>query len=195
LFGALPERCLVLLEDIDAVDAAHSRLVTPRQDDTGSSVKENRSTVSLSALLNAIDGIDSQEGRLLIVTTNHLDLLDEALIRPGRADVKVKFQLTTHDINAQLFFNTFESGAPNDKEKAEEDKKLRKIVEEFANKVPEKEFSPAEIQLFLLANRKSPGMAIQNLHEWMVKVREEKKNPLHRLLVKGVPAAAFTILH
>lgn len=174
LFSALPDRCLVLLEDIDAVDAAHSRLVTPRQDHTSSSVKEGHGKVSLSALLNAIDGIGSQEGRLLIMTTNHVDCLDEALIRAGRVDVKLELGLTTHDINAQLFFNTFESGAPNDEDKAEKDKRLKKMAEEFAKKVPDREFSPAEIQLFLLANRKSPHLAVQNVQDWMATVREEK---------------------
>jgi chaperone BCS1 len=192
LFGALPERCLVLLEDIDAVDATHSRqhrTVTLRQGDTSSFVKENlHGKVSLSALLNTIDGIGSQEGRLLIMTTNHLERLDEALIRPGRVDMKLELGLTTHDINAQLFFNTFERSAPNDKDKAEEDKELKEIAEEFANKVPENEFSPAEIQLFLVANRKSPAMAVHSLQGWIAKVREEKTT-------SSIPSLGMTTLH
>jgi chaperone BCS1 len=36
--------------------------------------------------LNALDGVRSQEGRILIMTTNHKDKLDPALLRPGRAD-------------------------------------------------------------------------------------------------------------
>ena len=46
--------------------------------------------VSFSGLLNALDGVASQEGRIFILTTNHIDRLDDALIRPGRCDVKVK---------------------------------------------------------------------------------------------------------
>jgi len=41
------------------------------------------SGVSLSGLLNAIDGIASAEGRLLFCTTNYLDRIDPALARPG----------------------------------------------------------------------------------------------------------------
>jgi chaperone BCS1 len=37
--------------------------------------------VTLSGLLNALDGVGSQEGRLLIMTTNYIERLDDALIR------------------------------------------------------------------------------------------------------------------
>lgn len=44
----------------------------------------NRGTgVSLSGLLNAIDGIGAAEGRLFFCTTNHLGRIDPALSRPG----------------------------------------------------------------------------------------------------------------
>ena len=45
--------------------------------------------VSFSGLLNAIDGVAAQEGRIFFMTTNHIDKLDPALVRPGRCDVKV----------------------------------------------------------------------------------------------------------
>jgi chaperone BCS1 len=44
------------------------------------------SGVSLSALLNCLDGVGAQEGRILIMTTNHPDKLDAALTRPSRVD-------------------------------------------------------------------------------------------------------------
>lgn len=40
---------------------------------------------SFAALLNALDGVAAQDGRIMIMTTNHADKLDPALIRPGRA--------------------------------------------------------------------------------------------------------------
>jgi len=43
---------------------------------------------SLSGLLNALYGVGSQEGRLLLMTTNYMERLDDALIRPGRVDQK-----------------------------------------------------------------------------------------------------------
>jgi ATP-dependent 26S proteasome regulatory subunit len=44
-------------------------------------------SVTFSGLLNALDGVRSQEGRILMMTTNHREKLDPALLRPGRADM------------------------------------------------------------------------------------------------------------
>ncbi len=46
------------------------------------------SRLTLSGLLNAIDGVTSTEGRILFMTTNYEERLDPALIRPGRVDFK-----------------------------------------------------------------------------------------------------------
>lgn len=44
--------------------------------------------VTFSGLLNCLDGVASTEARILFMTTNYLDRLDPALVRPGRVDVK-----------------------------------------------------------------------------------------------------------
>lgn len=49
-----------------------------------------RPKITLAGLLNAIDGIAAQEGRLMFMTTNNIEALDKALIRPGRVDVSMK---------------------------------------------------------------------------------------------------------
>lgn len=43
--------------------------------------------ITFSTLLNAIDGINEGDGRILIITTNNPENIDPALIRPGRCDV------------------------------------------------------------------------------------------------------------
>lgn len=45
------------------------------------------------------------EGRVLIMTANHIKRLDPALVRPGRADMKVEFQLADNDMIRQRFFS------------------------------------------------------------------------------------------
>jgi hypothetical protein len=47
---------------------------------------------NLSCLLNMLDGIHECSGRIIIMTTNKLDVLDKALIRPGRIDLKLHFK-------------------------------------------------------------------------------------------------------
>jgi chaperone BCS1 len=46
-----------------------------------------QSSVTFSGLLNALDGVASAEERIIFMTTNHVDRLDPALIRPGRVDL------------------------------------------------------------------------------------------------------------
>ena len=48
-----------------------------------------------SGLLNAIDGVISSDGTILFMTTNHLEKLDPALVRPGRCDRKIFFDNAT----------------------------------------------------------------------------------------------------
>ncbi|KAF8149354.1 hypothetical protein B0H34DRAFT_802368 [Crassisporium funariophilum] len=64
-------------------------------------------TLSLSGLLNALDGVAASEGRLLFATTNHLERLDPALSRPGRMDVWVDFKNASRWQAEALFRNFF----------------------------------------------------------------------------------------
>jgi chaperone BCS1 len=66
-------------------------------------------TLSLSGLLNALDGVAAAEGRILFATTNHLERLDPALSRPGRMDVWVEFKHASPWQAEALFKNFFPS--------------------------------------------------------------------------------------
>lgn len=130
LFSKLPEKCIVLLEDIDAVGTSRSRNESP---------DEPAWPGTLSGLLNTIDGVASQEGRVLIMTTNRVEKLDEALVRHGRVDLKAEFPLADAGMTAQVFKYIF---APGGKESGQG---VERLATEFASRVPEREFSPAEI--------------------------------------------------
>jgi hypothetical protein len=79
VFRAVEERTIVLIEDIDCAF---------RQRDGGG---EAAAGVSFSGFLNCIDGVLApHNGRILIMSTNHVDRLDPALIRPGRVDLHVQ---------------------------------------------------------------------------------------------------------
>ena len=51
-----------------------------------------KSDLKLSDLLEAFDGVLEMNGRMLIITTNHLEKLDPALVRPGRVDTSLEFK-------------------------------------------------------------------------------------------------------
>ena len=52
--------------------------------------EDNNEQVTLSFLLNLLDGILETPGRILIMTSNYPDKLDQALIRPGRIDINLE---------------------------------------------------------------------------------------------------------
>lgn len=70
---------------------------------------DKKEGISLSGLLNAIDGVASHEGRVLIMTTNKPEDLDEALIRPGRVDLQVAFTNATQEQARELFERMYEA--------------------------------------------------------------------------------------
>ena len=51
----------------------------------------NGDAITLSFLLNLLDGVLESPGRILVMTSNFPERLDTALIRPGRIDVKIRF--------------------------------------------------------------------------------------------------------
>jgi chaperone BCS1 len=136
LFTELPRRCIVLLEDIDAAglrrpddapDASEDKsntttsgTATPPHKKADSKSKApgatpapgGKSLISLSGLLNTIDGAASHEGRVLIMTTNHPNKLDPALIRPGRIDLQIKFTLATRDQSRDIFTRMYTDSDP-----------------------------------------------------------------------------------
>jgi mitochondrial chaperone BCS1 len=106
LLNSIPSRSIILMEDIDA---AFTRTVTreapidPQVAVSGPPAQSTTSTVTLSGLLNAIDGVQAQQGRLLFATTNKYTALDPALVRPGRLDVHIEFKLATKWQAGELF--------------------------------------------------------------------------------------------
>ena len=72
---------MLLLEDIDVLKAAQDRELDPTAGD-------RQEKVSLSGLLNALDGLATPHGLVVFMTTNHESHLDPALIREGRVDMR-----------------------------------------------------------------------------------------------------------
>ncbi|HLJ85418.1 MAG TPA: AAA family ATPase [Candidatus Angelobacter sp.] len=100
----VPSNSVLLFEDIDCMKASGARPEAPSGDsqnlgtadrqNLGATVaaKENLSTqsgVTLSGLLNVLDGFYAPTGVLFVMTTNHVEKLDAALLRPGRIDYRL----------------------------------------------------------------------------------------------------------
>ncbi|WP_271166198.1 AAA family ATPase [Brevundimonas intermedia] len=77
-----------LIEDIDASDVTHHRQpFSGELRPSDAYGMRDSSGLTLSGILNALDGAVAREGRIMFVTSNHIAHLDEALVRPGRIDV------------------------------------------------------------------------------------------------------------
>ncbi|KAL1591546.1 hypothetical protein SLS60_011794 [Paraconiothyrium brasiliense] len=200
LFDTLPDRCIVLLEDIDSAglkreeepvvveapdaDSKTSKDVTK----TATKADSSSGSISLSALLNAIDGAASHEGHVLIMTTNTPEQLDAALIRPGRVDLQVAFTLATqdqiHETFVRMYSQTSEEQIRGGRRTNSKSRPVSKIADPetleamartFSQQLPADMFSPAEIQGYLLMRKKDPQRALNDLKKWRDEMLESKK--------------------
>lgn len=142
----VPARSLVLFEDIDCHDISKR---VPRE---GAKAGVSSSGVALmqmniGTLLNAIDGINPAEEMLIVMTSNNPDVLDPALVRPGRIDRKIHLGLCTRDHATKLLLKFFPDLVAGD-------------VARFRAAVPDNRHSPADLQeIFITAGDFAAVMA------------------------------------
>lgn len=83
-YARLKAPCIIFLDEIDAIGGA-------RTNESNSSDREVQRT--LMELLNQLDGFSDLDGVKVIMATNRPDILDPALLRPGRLDRKIEISL------------------------------------------------------------------------------------------------------
>ncbi|KAK0185542.1 P-loop containing nucleoside triphosphate hydrolase protein [Armillaria mellea] len=149
--SAVPKHSIFLIEDIDYL--LHNQYIA--YGPYSQPPHRRRSLVTLSGLLNIIDGVGSEEGKLFFATTNYIDRLDAALLRPGRIDRKVPYSLVTREQAEALYMD-------------------------FADQIPSDEFSTAELQGYLLAHKKQPRQAVDDVNTWIEKERQERREKRER---------------
>lgn len=132
LISCIEKGSFIIIEDIDCIFKSRE---SKSNDDVSTAPKG----VTLSGLLNAIDGVASPEGNVLFMTTNYPELLDEALIRPGRIDKRLHFDYATKE-QMERIYKRFYTDTSNDE------------VENFINSF-DNEVSMAQVQQKLLSLR------------------------------------------
>jgi chaperone BCS1 len=89
LFNAVnyaPKGAIIAIEDVDAASGA----VEIRNSET-KVLSKGKTSITLAGLLNVLDGSLTPDGTIFVMTTNHPELIDPALIRPGRCDLREVF--------------------------------------------------------------------------------------------------------
>ncbi|KYN12289.1 PREDICTED: mitochondrial chaperone BCS1 [Trachymyrmex cornetzi] len=151
LLAVAPQQTIILLEDIDAA-------FTSRKDSKEvKAAYDGLNRVTFSGLLNCLDGVASTEARILFMTTNYLDRLDPALVRPGRVDVKEYIGWCSTNQVEQMFLRFYK----------EPGKDSGTLGKEFANNVMsfKKNVSPAQIQGYFMFHKSNPNAVINNVSQ------------------------------
>ncbi|RIB04061.1 P-loop containing nucleoside triphosphate hydrolase protein, partial [Gigaspora rosea] len=85
-FSSVPSNQIIVLEDVDAQSNVLHKRCSDDSQGVSSFKKFSESEISLSNFLGCLDGHVMSEGIILIMTTNHIEHLDPACVRPGRMD-------------------------------------------------------------------------------------------------------------
>jgi chaperone BCS1 len=189
LFSNLPDKCIVLLEDIDSAglgrELSTAELKRMWEDSEGKNgsfrrfAEECTGGLTLSGLLNCIDGPLSKDGRNICLTTNAPDNLDPALVRPGRCDHKVLFGYASHEISTQLFEHLY-TKRPDELVEGEtsvsDDHNIPAMARAFAEAIPpDSMISPAEVQGYLMIHRQDPQAALDGAPAFAAEIIETKR--------------------
>jgi len=112
--------------------------------------KDNKEELTLSFLLNLLDGVLETPNRILVMTSNYPKRLDKALVRPGRIDINIEFGYATHNMIEAMLCHFYT--------KTTKDIKALNISPELDNV-----FTPAEIIAILCNNYRNLDKAILDM--------------------------------
>ena len=107
------DRRLYVVEELDAAGG----LVYQRDSEGpvfGRKTNVIEGELTLADILLVLDGNRESPGRVVIMTANHPELLDEALVRPGRMDVSVAFTHASQRLMKEMYTGFFEQQPPED---------------------------------------------------------------------------------
>ncbi|KAJ6534248.1 P-loop containing nucleoside triphosphate hydrolase protein [Mycena capillaripes] len=185
--SSIPKNGIFLIEDIDCAfpsradeeDEPMEPMTVMRGNGMMTRARAPRA-ITLSGLLNVIDGVGSEEGKLFFATTNYIDRLDAALLRPGRIDRKVEYALSTEEQTRALFVRFFPkarfpqfahateaTAAETTNADAEKNPTLTTLATEFSAAIPPREFSTAELQGYLQGHKTRPVEAARGAGDWV----------------------------
>ncbi|KAF9377168.1 hypothetical protein BGX21_003270, partial [Mortierella sp. AD011] len=188
LLNSAPRNSILLMEDVDA--ALIKRKAGKDQ--------EGENNVTLSGILNSLDGITAQEGSVVFMTTNHIRKLAPALIRPGRCDRKLLFDYAdAHQIRGmclKFLLSRSASGqltkdclskdeVPSDEIDPEEqarleayDARVYEVADQICQKITFKDsVTTAQLQSFFMLHRESPDTVIDAIPAFLEELKSERE--------------------
>ncbi|KAI8354114.1 hypothetical protein EDC96DRAFT_516887 [Choanephora cucurbitarum] len=141
LIQSVPYHSIVVIEDIDHLFDSKKK----------NEEESENNAITMSGLLNIMDGMHGQEGSMIFMTCNNINKIQPALLRPGRVDMKIKLDYAAIEQVKGTFWRFMglddETSLPlegADKEEAEVHLKT------FADKIPVDHVTTAELQSFFI---------------------------------------------
>jgi hypothetical protein len=136
-------RRVYVIEDIDCLtDVVLDRTITG-----GKNNKVEGDAVTLSFLVNLLDGVLETPGRILVITSNFPQKLDRAFVRPGRIDVQIEFKNASRSFILDMI-NKFYA--------------INYVLENIPVSL-DNIFTPAEIMESMCTHFKEPEKALQHM--------------------------------
>ncbi|KAK9711683.1 hypothetical protein K7432_007672 [Basidiobolus ranarum] len=188
-FNSVPANQIIVLEDCDTQSKVlHARKPISSEDEfmkklgpgvgIGSGESSNKvggaegffKLFSLSTFLANLDGHSLSDGNIVIMTTNHPELLDPAVVRPGRMDLKIELGYCTHYQIQNMYSSVLEDP------EARLDEKILK------EKVPERLLPPCEVMTCMVLYRRTPEVIQDKLLELVEKFQKGAKSVIEEEL-------------
>ncbi len=159
----------------------------------GSGISSDMESTIVPQLLAEIDGVESLKNVIVIGASNREDLIDPAILRPGRLDVKIKIERPNETSAGQIFLRYLTSHVPIDADEINDlgGGDVNKAIAAMVDKTVEEMYSTEDRNRFLEVTYQngdkelmyfkdfSSGAMIENI------VRRSKKLAIKRLLAGG----------
>lgn len=145
------DKSILVLEDIDCVFGDRKSEIT-------------KSGITFAGILNVLDGIGRKHKLITFMTTNYSDRLDNALIRPGRIDYKLKFEFSNKEQTKQMYHKLINNANDGD-------------CKTFIDKVKKYKYTTATLQKYLFKYRDANIQNIMdNIEDEFTDMCEDKKD-------------------
>ncbi len=139
----VPANSVLLFEDIDCAKSGKAREPATGAN-TGAQAQTEKANaaangVTLSGLLNVLDGFYAPANVLFVMTTNHIEVLDEALLRPGRIDYRLYLGKASNRQKVELYCRFFPEASETEAREFVEASRSAETMAEFQGLLLERE--------------------------------------------------------
>jgi len=169
---------LYVLEEIDAIGDIVKQRKPPAASGSGSGADSESTAVNdeltLGEILTVLDGTMEVPGRMIVMTTNHPEVLDDALIRPGRIDVQAAFTYASSKLIAAMYVAYLE----------------KKLSPASVAQLPDAVLSPAEVGQVLFRHFGMPSTEAEIVADLVKTAGVSFAKRLARLATSAPPASA-----